>query len=213
MFSIFTRHKKKVTAPRSISEIKQSARVLFIDDRKPNLVQDLANEGWRVRYLSDLDKFDNTELLDSHILCLDIVGVGKKLRYSDGMGLVEGLKDRYPSKRVLLYSSVRRHDIFDDAIDLVDARVYKDGQPYQFIRTVEQLALQAFDWEHCVETIYQRYKGHMGKEMSIQEFEKQFRKCIQRNGELDTQRVSKFALVGLDVASKMTQLATYVTSL
>ena len=213
MFSIFNRHQKRVTAPRSVSEVKQLARVLVIDDRKPQLVQDLANEGWRVRYLSDLDKFDNTELLDSHILCLDIVGVGKKLRYPDGMGLVEGLKDHYPGKRVLLYSSVREHDIFDEAIDLVDARVYKDGQPYQFISTVEQLALQAFDWQHCVEAIYQRYKVNMGKEMSFQEFEKQFRKCIQRSGELDNQRVAKFTLVGLDVASKMTQLATYVASL
>ena len=213
MFWVFNRHQKRVTASRSISEIKQLARVLVIDDRKPQLVQDLAAEGWRVRYLSDLDKFDNTELMDSHILCLDIVGVGKKLRYPHGMGLVEGIKDRYPSKRVLLYSSVREHDIFDDAIDLVDARVYKDGQPYQFISTVGQLALQAFDWQHCVEAIYQKFKVEMGKEMNAQEFEKQFRKCILRSGELDTQRVARFALVGVDVASKMAQLATYATSL
>lgn len=212
MFAIWNRRRQKIIAPRSVSDIKQLARVLVIDDRKPKLVHDLEKEGWHVRYLKDLDRYENTELIDSHIICLDIVGVGQKLRCDDGMGLVEGIKEKYPQKRILLYSSVREHDIFDDAIDLVDVRVFKDGQPYQFIRAVEQLGLQAFDWKHCVKAIYERFGPMLGREMSLEDFEKRFTKCIRANGQLDIQGIAKFALVGIDVAANMAQLATFVLS-
>ncbi len=210
MFGWWNREQKKILAPRSLFEIKQIARILVIDDRRPQLVADLENEGWHVRYLPDLDKYENTELLDSHIICLDIVGIGQHLRCGDGMGLVQGIKEKYPQKRILLYSSVREHNIFDSAIDSVDCRVFKDGQPYQFIKAVEQLGFQAFDWKHCVEFIYERHKAQLGREMSFSEFEKSFTKCIDARGQLDVERIAKFALVGLDVATKMAQLASFV---
>ncbi len=209
MTSIFNYFWKRKFPKRTLSDVKQIARVLIIDDRKPQLIEDLKNEGWHVRYLSDLDSYNNIELLDSHIICLDIVGVGEKLRCDDGMGLVEGIKEKYPSKRVLLYSSVRKHDIFDQAIDQVDKRVFKDGQPYQFIRSVEQLALQAFDWENCVEEAYNRFKPLFGNEMSLAEFEAMLRKNVKPNGEIDIKKLAKTAIIGLDVSSKLAQFIAF----
>jgi hypothetical protein len=203
MMSFFDRPPKSFFAPKTLDDVRIYTRILVIDDQKPSLVEDLEREGWRVRYMEDLDRYESTELIDASIVCLDIMGIGQKLRCDNGIGLVKGIKEKYPGKKILLYSSRRKQDIFDESIDLVDKRVFKDGQPYAFIKAIEELAIHTFDWEQCVKETYARFKKQFGAELTEQEFEKRLRKSVRRNGQLDVAQVAKFACISVEIAGKI----------
>ena len=206
MWNPLARQKSKWFEHKSLSEIKHLARILVIDDREPKLVEDLTKEGWRVNYIADLSSYDSTPLIDSHVICLDIMNVGKELRCDSGLGLVKGIKGKYPEKKILLYSSVQAHNIFDDAIDMVDKRLFKDGQPYQFVKAVEDLAYEVFDWNKCINQVYLKYKNEFGISVSYEEFEKKLRKAVSTNGEIDIDEIAKFTVVALKVASGIAAL-------
>lgn len=212
MFDLFSWKKRKFFKEKSLPEIKDMARVLVIDNKRPDLVGDLEKEGWRVKYLDDLDKYNNTDLIDSHVICLDILDVGKKLRCDSGLGLVEGIKEKYPGKKILLYSSVSKHNIFDVALDKVDKRILKDGQPYQFIRGVEELAFQSFDWNSCIKEVYARFKSDFGKEISFEDFNEKMKKCISYSGEIDINKIANYTLAGMQTAKAIKILIQLVTS-
>ncbi len=204
--NFFRKKNSRKFREKTLAEIKDSARILIIDDRRPSLVEDLEREGWRVKYIDDLESYRSTDLVDSHIICLDIIGVGKKLRCDSGLDLVKGIKGEYPEKKILLYSSVSSHNIFDESIDLVDKRILKDGQPYQFLHAVQELSYQVFDWKQCVRDIYDRYKSELGVELSLDEFEKRLQDAISSDGTLDIDKVSKCFIVSLQVSNGIAKL-------
>lgn len=106
IFKIFS--KKKQTLPkRNLNEIKNGCRVLFIDDQKFDIVDRLKNqEGWKnTTRIKDLDSISQTELVDAHIVLVDVQGVGKKMQCPDeGLGLIVAVKQKYPQKKVIMYS-------------------------------------------------------------------------------------------------------------
>ena len=73
------------------------------------------------------------------IILVDIKGVGLSLGFkTQGAGLAAAIKQRYPSKGVVIYSGIHEHDIFDSSIDKVDARLPKNAEPVQFMYLIEQ---------------------------------------------------------------------------
>ena len=191
---------------KSLAEVKDLARVLVIDDRRPQLVDDLTREGWRVKYSPDLDSYHATDLVDAHVVCLDIIGVGVGLRCDSGLELVKGIKGEYPEKKILLYSSVQTHNIFDASIDLVDRRLFKDGQPYQFIKAVEELAFQALDWTECVRAIHSRFQSEFGIQLSFEDFEKKLRRSIGSGSSIDTKKIAKTTVSAISVAEAVAKM-------
>jgi len=210
MFEFLKRGTKRKYREKSLAEIKDLSRILIIDDRRPHLVDDLKGEGWRVNYVEDLESYHSTDLVDSHVICLDILEVGKKLRCENGLELVKGIKGEYPEKKILLYSSVPSHNIFDLSIDLVDKRILKDGQPYQFIHAVEELSYQVFDWKHCVKDIFERYKSEFGTELSLQDFELKLQNSISSDGTVDVKKISKYIVVSLQIGNAIAKLTKTV---
>ena len=107
---------KKYAITRSEDEIKIITNILIIDDQKFEIEKSLIAEGWNVNYVKDLDSFENPKLKAAHIVCIDIMGVGKKLNIkNEGMGLVRYINEMYPEKKIILYSSQKEQNIFDDA--------------------------------------------------------------------------------------------------
>lgn len=197
---IFSRHKRKFKK-KSLPVLKDISRVLIIDDKQSDLIKPLEREGWKVSQVRDIDCITNTALRDSHILCIDILGVGKKMSFpNEGLGLVTAIRAEYPGKRILLYSSVPSHDIFDKAIDLVDKRLLKDGQPYPFVSAIQDLAGLAFDWDSCVSDVYQRFRDEIPDGMNEVEFNKKLRKCLRADGSIDVEKITKTVLVGAKAA-------------
>jgi hypothetical protein len=212
MWNPFKKKNAKKFIKKSLPELKDKTRILLIDDEETNLVESLKGEGWHIKYMDDLDKYNNTDLRDAHIVCIDIKGVGKKLNIKEeGLGLVRNIKDKYPEKKIILCSSFSSHDIFDNAIDLVDKKVYKDGQTHPFDSAIEELSYKLFDWDTLIKEVYFKYKSDFGLEVTLEEFNKKMKTVIDGN-EIDTEKILKITAAGLKVANGIRILLTQFTS-
>ena len=119
---------------RSIEELKGHCRILFIDDQDFSVPQILVTAGWkRAKRIADVDSLASPDVADAHIVFVDITGVGVKLRFSaQGLGLVSALKERYPQRRVVVYSAQRVGDRFHRGLSDADARLSKNADPFEF---------------------------------------------------------------------------------
>lgn len=207
--NLINRKKNKKFLKKSLPELKDKTRILLIDDEETNLVESLKGEGWHIKYMADLDRYNNTDLKDAHIVCVDIKGVGKKLNIKDeGLGLIRNIKEKYPEKRIILCSSYSSHDIFDNAVDLVDKKVYKDGQTHPFDSAIEELSYKLFDWDSLIREIYFKYKSEFGVEISIEEFSTKMKKVIDGN-EIDIEKILKITAAGMKVADGIKTILTH----
>jgi hypothetical protein len=208
MFGLFKKKKNKRFLKKSLADLKDKTRILFIDDRETDLVSALQKEGWRVKYVDDLDSYNNTDLIDSQIICSDIKGVGVKLNVQgEGLGLVKAIKAKYPEKKIILYSSISSHDIFDNAIDLVDKKLFKDGQVHPFDAAMTELSEKLFDWDTVVKDIYFRYRSEFGVELSLTEFNEKMQTTLNGN-DIDVEKIVKLTSAGLNVAKSIKILMT-----
>jgi hypothetical protein len=212
MWITFKRKNNKKFLKKSLPELKDKTRILLIDDEETGLVESLKGEGWHIKYLPDLDKYNNTDLKDAHIVCVDIKGVGVKLKIKEeGLGLVRNIKEKYPEKRIILCSSVSAHDIFDNAVDLVDKKVYKDGQTHPFDSAIEELSYKLFDWESIIKEIYFKYKTDFGIEISLEEFSTKMKTAIDGN-EIKVEKILKITSSGIKVANGIKTLLLHFVS-
>lgn len=187
---------------KTTDELKRLTQILIIDDHDNSLKKMLENENWTANYAKDLDNYSNQYLEKAHIVCLDIHGVGKKLKCADGLELAGYIKEKYPSKRILLYSSEPNHDIFNKNIDIVDKRIYKDGQPYPFIKAIEELSMKIFDWKAVLEDIFQKHKNEFGSELTFEKFEKEMKKIANKD-KFNKEDVSKVLSASLEIATRI----------
>ena len=209
MFKFF---RKKVPEPLSVTQLKKVTKVLIIDDEEPNELRDLLKkEGWKNYYLNDLDALSNKKLVDSHIVCIDIMGVGKKLQVGDGMGLVKHIKEKYPEKKIILYSSVSKQDIFSDALDYVDKRLRKEASLVPFSTAIEEMAANTFSWDETIKYAFLKVKDLLGETVEYEQFRIAAEKSISKKG-WDSKKFMKTSGVGLDVASKIASLVSLVVA-
>lgn len=140
---------------RSLDDLKQISRILFIDDQSFKVVTILRNAGWvNTTWIRDVDSLDSSNIMDAHIVFVDINGVGRKLKFKDeGLGLVTALRHKYPFKKLILYSAERSGDRFHPAFSDADARLAKNADPFEFQTLVEQFSMDAFSLAECVERL------------------------------------------------------------
>ena len=201
------RRKKRFGRQLTLPEMKSLTRVLVVDDRKIPLVNAIASNGWHVTHLRDIEVIDAAEVVDSHILCIDVLGVGKKLRFPDeGLGLVRALKERFPYKKVLLYSSQPSHNVFDPAIDLADARVSKTGEVYPFLQAIQRLATDIFQWDACLHHIYETYAVHFSA-VAESDFRKAVESAITSDNGIDQGRLAQKLTTSVQVAGSIASIA------
>ncbi len=110
--------------------------------------------GWRnIQRVADVESISQPEVSEAHIIFVDVQGVGKKLGFADeGLGLIVALKETYPEKKIVMYSSESKGQVsaFHKAADMVDGRLKKKPSRYEFDSTIERLAKEAFCLNHCV---------------------------------------------------------------
>lgn len=181
----FLNGKKQKLPKRNLAEIKNGCRILFIDDQKFKLVDRLKDkDGWKnTTWIKDVDSLYQTEVQDAHIIFVDIQGVGKKMAFNDaGLGLIVAIKEMYPSKKVVMYSSESQGkiDAFHKATSLIDARVRKTADPYEFESTVERLAKDAFCMENCISRIKSILYNEWAVSLNETEIEKKLNKIYPK---------------------------------
>lgn len=125
---------------------KDLAVILFIDDEKFNMVNILKKAGWKnTSSKKDIIDMDDSDVSKSDIIFVDINGVGKNLFESQGIGLASALKDKYPTKKIVIYSAETMGDRFDKALRKVDECLAKNAEPYEFISLVETFAAELYN--------------------------------------------------------------------
>jgi hypothetical protein len=212
MWNPLKKKNNKKFLKKSLPELKDKTRILLIDDEETGLVESLKGEGWHIKYLPDLDKYNNTDLKDAHIVCVDIKGVGVKLNIKEeGLGLVRNIKEKYPEKKIILCSSVSAHDIFDNAVDLVDKKVYKDGQTHPFDSAIEELSYKLFDWDSLIKEIYFKYKSDFNVDLTLEEFSVKMKTAVDGN-EINVEKILKITSSGLKVANGIKTLLLHFVS-
>lgn len=123
--------------------VKQNTRILFVDDdTRFKVVKILINAGWSyVKIVKDISSLVQAEIVEADILFIDIQGVGKLLGFSDeGLGLALALKQKYPNKKVVIYSSQTTGERFHQALRIADDSLPKNADPYEFIRIVDEFS-------------------------------------------------------------------------
>lgn len=160
----------------SLEEIKGKTRVLFIDDQeRKDIIDYLFKSGWQCRQLleKDFDTLDAIDITDSHIICIDINGVGEKLGKINGLDIVESIKTKTPSKKVIIYSSQSTQNIFHRAIDLADKKILKSAGDYEvFKNSIENLSQQIFSWDEILKNSYESVKPYWSEELSFEKYKK-----------------------------------------
>ncbi len=191
--SFFTKRKKFPI--RTIEQLKNNVQILFIDNETFNLTEDLKEkEGWkRINCLTDIKSIHQPELLDAHILCIDIQGVGKELGFPDeGLGLIVAIHTQYPEKKIIMYSaeSQGKVDAFHPAEACVDARLKKSANRYQFEVQLERLAKEAFCLENCAIHIQKIFQRELNIDITVDEIKDKI-KLLYSKGKYDKQSICK----------------------
>ena len=178
MWNPFKKSKKvKKTIPtHNIDELKNVVKILFVDDTSiPKAKQLQEKEGWKnVTKIKDVNALSQSEIKEAHIRFLDIQGVGKSMGFKDeGLGLIVALKEKYPDKKIVMYSAESQGhiDAFHKAADLVDGRLRKGADLYEFSSTTERLAQEAFCFDNCVRHICEVLRKELKIELTQTEVE------------------------------------------
>jgi hypothetical protein len=117
-------------------------RILFIDDdTRFKVVKIMKQAGWpNVQIKKDIKDLEEPDVKDSDVFFIDIHGVGRALDFADGgLGLTLAIKNKYPEKKVVLYSAQTDGDRFHKALKKADGSLPKNSEPYEFITLLEQL--------------------------------------------------------------------------
>ena len=127
-----------------IELMKPKTHILFVDDdTKFQLVKILKDSGWRnTSTIKDIKNLDIPQVRSAHILFIDIHGVGKVLNCSsEGLDLAQMTKEKYPEKKVVIYSAESQGSIFHKAWGLADYKLEKNALPYQFESIIENISV------------------------------------------------------------------------
>jgi hypothetical protein len=128
-----------------IEGMKTKLRILFIDDDKNfNVVKILKDSGWKhTKTLIDLKTLELAMVKEADVYFVDINGVGKQLNLEyEGLDLALMLKQKYPEKKVVIYSANKNSNSFHKAWDECDFKLEKNALPYQFQSLVEKFSIE-----------------------------------------------------------------------
>ena len=127
------------------SNLKLKLQILFIDDEKFKMVDNIKKAGWQnVSYKKDITNLDDTAIHKAHIVFVDINGVGQNLfPKNQGIGLAAAIKNKYPKKQVCIYSA--EPHMLDPDLKKVDYTLQKNAEPIQFYNFIEEFGQKCFD--------------------------------------------------------------------
>lgn len=131
-----------------IDSMKSKTHILFIDDDEHfNVVKILKNSGWtKTKSVVDIKSLDIQIVKEADIFFVDINGVGKILGLEfQGLDLSLMLKQKYPEKKVIIYSANNNFNPFHKAWDACDYKLEKNALPYQFQNLVEKFSIEKFN--------------------------------------------------------------------
>lgn len=135
---------ENVKAKRSLESFKNETKILFIDDdARFKVAKILAKSGWvHTKLIKDASTLDDVDITNANILFIDVQGVGVEMGFTDeGLGLALAVKEKYPEKKVVIYSAETKGDRFHAALRRADSFLPKNADPYEFQKIVEDFTV------------------------------------------------------------------------
>lgn len=129
---------------KSLDEYKNETRILFVDDdARFKVAKILTQSGWvHTKLIKDCKTLDERDVVDAQLLFIDVQGVGVAMGFNDeGLGLALAIKEKYPNKKVIIYSAETKGDRFHEALRKADSFLPKNADPYEFQRIVEEFTV------------------------------------------------------------------------
>ena len=133
----------EIVQHRTLAELKDVVRILFIDDdTRFKVTSILKKGGWvHTKLIKDINSLGQSELAEAHLVFVDVQGVGKSLAFKEeGLGLAAAIMEKYPDKRTIIYSAETKGDRFHEALKKADSFLAKNADPYEFEKLVEDFA-------------------------------------------------------------------------
>ena len=186
--------KRKQLPTRTLDSIKPHCRICFIDDKKFEVIEILKRAGWlNTNRIKDVESLEQTDVKDAHILFVDVQGVGKKMGFADeGLGLIVALRNKYPHKKLIVYSAEEQQKItaFHQGMNLVNFRLKKDSDPYEFERLIEIYSLECFSADSCIDRITDIIRNDLGQSADKEKIKKALTKVYYGDSS-DTEAIKK----------------------
>ena len=129
---------------KTLDNFKNETRILFIDDdMRFKVSKILIRSGWvHTKLIKDCETLDEQDVINASILFIDVQGVGLAMGFNDeGLGLALAIKQKYPKKKVVIYSAETQGDRFHKALREADSFLAKNADPYEFQRLVEEFTI------------------------------------------------------------------------
>ena len=125
-----THNKKNI----DMEEVRDKAKVLFVDDKKVQVVKNLERDGFSVKKIDDVEHVNDKDVKWANIIFIDNKGVGIKLvKEKEGLGLAHFLKENYKNKkRYIIYSGDQ--DLRGCTGDIIAIR--KNASPEEFMALI-----------------------------------------------------------------------------
>ena len=126
------------------SDLKLKLQILFIDDERFKMIDNIKKAGWQnVMYKKDITDLDDSSIKKSHIVFVDINGVGQNLfPTNQGIGLAAAIKNKYPKKQVCIYSA--EPHMLDPDLKKIDYTLQKNAEPIQFYNFIDEYGQKCF---------------------------------------------------------------------
>ena len=183
----------------SIEQLQRLTRILFIDDTdQSDLTTYLKSEGWDAECILDIEQITAKNIQRANLIFVDVMGIGSKLKLRDGLDVIKLLKETYPSKKIVMYSTNERQDYSHPGFELADKKIVKRGSYDTFITTIMDMSKKMFTWEEAINASYDRIKPYLQYEMTQDQYTKIIISSIRKNS-LDKDKVTKALKVGYDI--------------
>lgn len=126
---------------KSIPRAKAEVKIMFVDDDTTfKIIDILKDAGWvNTSIVSDIRDTESMDVRNTHMFFIDQRGVALWLSKRDqGLALAEKIKDKYPEKVVVMYSSDSKGDRAHSALQKIDWFLPKHAEPVDFINVIER---------------------------------------------------------------------------
>lgn len=196
----------------SDAEKKERTRIFVLDDQpQTELLEYSERHGWQIRYSDRLKSFDDPCIIDSHIICIDINGVGSELGKKSGLDVAYSIKTQHPEKKVIIYSTQPISDFFHPVNEILDRRIYKQGDFEPFISAFKEFSTEIFSWKNVVRIFYDKTKDYLPPSITYAIFEDKMNQIPQKGLELSASQVAEIIGLSIPIVKEFIPLLLNVT--
>jgi DNA-binding response OmpR family regulator len=182
------------------------------DDPHAFPIEILRQEGYNIDHWAEVQSLAKLEDGEYDIIILDIGGIATKLTASDGLGILEHLKEKNPSQVIVAFSG-QSFDIQKSRFfKLADDVLAKPAEPLKCKQVIDLLLETKFTFDHMWKAIAEVLRIQHVPDATIGTLARQVRTAIRRGEKPDYVSVLKKALNKAEEASRIAGLLARIVA-